>query len=423
MTDGFAYLANHGWPLERLQWYMRNGVNMGEMADSVQGVVESGRFTMEELIRADAGGDDEPPPDVGPLVLSTISAAELQKKDIPPIRFIVDKLLPVGLNILASPPKYGKSWMVLDLCIASASGGKFLGYSTNKCECLYLALEDSERRLKSRMNKLLAGREAPAGFHFAVAAHNMDNGLFDQLEAFLQERPSVGLVVIDTFQKVRGETKGREGAYATDYREAGALKTFADAHGICLLLVHHLRKMKDSDDPFNMISGTTGLSGAADTMLVLTKEKRGDEHATLSTVGRDIDGGDSVLRFNKNTCRWENLGDADWFAEQQARQEYEESPIVLTVKRLLAQSSGEWIGTAQQLLDAGTFVAHTQLAASPRALTSKLKDLGGLLIETDSIAYQYKPNGSGGGKHRFYYADAPQFEEMEQSEINPFSEG
>lgn len=420
MTDRFAYLANAGWPLERLQWYMRNGVSMDEMADSVQGMVESGRYTMEALIRADATGDDEPPPVAAPLVLDVISAAELQKKDIPPIRFIVDKLLPVGLNILASPPKYGKSWMVLDLCLSSTSGGRFLGYTTNKCECLYLALEDSERRLKERMNKLLAGKEAPAGFHFAVTACDMDNGLFGQLEAFLQEHPNVGLVVVDTLQKVRGATKGREGAYASDYREAGALKAFADTHGICLLLAHHLRKMKDSDDPFNMISGTTGLSGAADTMLVLTKEKRGDEHATLSTVGRDIDGGDTVLRFNKDTCRWENLGDADWFKEQQARQEYEESPIVLTVKRLLAQSPEGWTGTAQQLLEAGTFIARTRLADSPRSLTSKLKDLGGLLIETDNIAYEYKWNGNGGGKHRFYYADAPQFEEMEQSGIAPF---
>ena len=197
--------------MERLQWYMRSGVSMDEMADSVQGMVAIGRYTMEQLILADTSGDDKPPPAIGPLTLDTISAEELQSKDIPPIRFIVDKLLPVGLNILASPPKYGKSWMVLDLCIASASGGRFLGYATNKCECLYLALEDSQFRLKSRMEKLLAQKKAPAGFHFAVTAHDMDNGLFDQLEAFLQDRPNVGLVVIDTLQKVRGPSKAGRG--------------------------------------------------------------------------------------------------------------------------------------------------------------------------------------------------------------------
>ena len=252
--------------------------------------------------------------------LETITAADLQQKDLPSIKFIVDRLLSVGLNILASPPKYGKSWMVLALCLAVASGGRFLGYTTNQCGCLYLALEDSQRRLKTRMNKLLAGKAAPGGFHFATMASPIDNGLFDELEDFLKKHPDTGLIVVDTLQRVRGASHGKEGAYAADYREVGALKAFADQHNVALLLVHHLRKMKDDGDPFNMISGTNGIMGAADTTMVLTKEKRGDSNATFSVVGRDVESSDTVLRFNKDTCYWENLGDADWFAEQQARQ-------------------------------------------------------------------------------------------------------
>lgn len=364
---------------------------------------------------------DAQPPAVAPPMLSTISAATLQGKDIPPIRWIVENLIPAGLNILASPPKYGKSWAVLDLGLSVTAGGRFLGYQTNPCEVLYLALEDSERRLKSRMIKLLAGKNAPAGFHFATAAHDMDNGLFDELEGFLKTHPKTGLIIIDTLQRVRGAVHGKEGAYAADYREVGGLKAFADGHGIAILLVHHLRKMADDSDPFNRISGTNGLMGAADTALVLTKGKRGDENATLSIVGRDVESSDMVLRFNKDTCRWENLGDADWFAEQQARMEYQESGLVRTIKKLL-EHGGEWTGTAQQLLDAGRFIARTSLADSARAVTNKLKGLDNLLLEYDGIAHERKGNGSGGGKHRFYYVDAPQFEELEQSEIDPFSE-
>lgn len=370
-------------------------------------------------IRRGLTADAQPPAEAPPM-LSTISAAALQGKDIPPIRWIVENLIPAGLNILASPPKYGKSWAVLDLGLSVTAGDRFLGYQTNPCEVLYLALEDSERRLKSRMIKLLAGKNAPAGFHFATAAHDMDNGLFDELEGFLKAHPKTGLIIIDTLQRVRGAVHGKEGAYAADYREVGGLKAFADRHGIAVLLVHHLRKMADDSDPFNRISGTNGLLGAADTALVLTKEKRGDENATLSIVGRDVESSDTVLRFNKDTCRWENLGDADWFAEQQARVEYQESGLVRTIKKLLEQG-GEWAGTAQQLLDAGRFIAHTSLADSARALTNKLKGLDNLLLEYDGIAHERKGNGSGGGKHRFYYVDAPQFEELEQSEIDPFS--
>ena len=370
-------------------------------------------------IRRGLTADAQPPAEVPPT-LSTISAAALQGKDIPPIRWIVENLIPAGLNILASPPKYGKSWAVLDLGLAVTAGGRFLGYQTNPCEVLYLALEDSERRLKSRMMKLLAGKNAPAGFHFATAAHDMDNGLFDELEGFLKAHPKTGLVIIDTLQRVRGTVHGKEGAYAADYREVGGLKAFADRHGIAVLLVHHLRKMADDSDPFNRISGTNGLMGAADTALVLTKEKRGDENATLSIVGRDVESSDTVLRFNKDTCRWENLGDADWFAEQQARQEYQESPIVRTIKKLLEQSPEGWIGTAQQLLEAGRFITHTALAPSPRDLSGKLKSLSKSLLDYDGIVYERKSNGSGGGKHSFSYMGT-QFEELEQSEIDPFS--
>ena len=364
--------------------------------------------------------DWEPPNDQKKPALETITAADLQQKDLPPIKFIVDKLLSVGLNILASPPKYGKSWMVLALCLSVASGGRFLGYMTNQCGCLYLALEDSQRRLKTRMNKLLAGKAAPAGFHFATTASPIDGGLFDELEDFLKKHPDTGLIVVDTLQRVRGASHGKEGAYAADYREVGALKAFADQHNVALLLVHHLRKMKDDGDPFNMISGTNGIMGAADTTMVLTKEKRGDSNATFSVVGRDVESSDTVLRFNKDTCYWENMGDADWFAQEQARQLYQASPIVKTIKKLLEQSPEGWSGTAQQLLEAGRFIARTSLALNARDLSGKLKQLDNPLFEYDSIIHERKSNGSGGGKHRFYYADLPPFEEIEQSEIDPF---
>ena len=372
------------------------------------------RSSFEEMLNAGAFDAPKQHP-----TLETITAADLQQKDIPPIRFIVNNLLSVGLNIVASPPKYGKSWMMLALCLAVASGGRFLGYTTNQCGCLYLALEDSQRRLKTRMDKLLAGKAAPAGFHFATMADTIDNGLFDELADFLKVHPDTGLIVVDTLQRVRGAAHGREGAYAADYREVGALKAFADSHNVALLLVHHLRKMKDDGNPFNMISGTNGIMGAADATLVLTKEKRGDSNATLSVVGRDIESSDTVLQFNKDTCYWENLGDADWFAEQQARQEYQESPIIRTIKKLLEQSPEGWIGTAQQLLEAGRFISHTSLAPSPRDLSGKLKSLSKSLLDYDGIVYERKSNGSGGGKHSFSYMGA-QFEELEQTEFDPF---
>lgn len=422
MTDGFAYLADAGWPLERLQWYMKNGVDVGELADSVQGLVESGRYTMEQLIAADASGDDDPPPDVAPPMLSTVSAVELQRKDLPPIRWIVQDLVAAGLTILASPPKFGKSWMAMHLCLSVAMGGSFLGYQCHKTGCLYMALEDGERRLKSRMQKILHPVPAPQGFDFTTMAPTLGTGLIDALEGYIKLHPETGLFVLDTLQKIRDVGGGRD-VYGRDYADVGTLKKFADAHNIAVLIIHHLRKMGDDSDPFARISGSNGISGAADTMMVLAKERRSEETATLSITGRDVEMQELVLQFDKSSCLWMNLGDADAFAEQQARREYADSPIVQTIRKLLEQSPDGWTGTAGDLLTAGRFIARTTLADSTQSLTNKLKEMDKLLLEYDGISHERKRNGSGGGKHIFRYVNAPQFEELPQTEIDPFSEG
>ena len=241
--------------------------------------------------------------------LDTVSATDLQNTDFPPLRFIIEDLLAAGLNILASPPKYGKSWMMMDLCIAVASGEKFLGFPTNRCECLYLSLEHSLRRLKNRLEKLLGEKSAPQGMHLGTAASCIDNGLLDELASYLSEHPDVGLIVIDTLQRVRGGTHIKGSAYANEYREMTPLKEFADRHNIAILLVHHLRKMKDDGDPNNMIAGTNGLVGAVDTTIVLTKGNPSDNQATMYITGPDVEDTELTLPFNKTLCKWGNQGD------------------------------------------------------------------------------------------------------------------
>lgn len=338
-----------------------------------------------------------------PHTLSTISAPGLQDKEIPEQRYIVVDMLPEGLSLLASPPKYGKSWLVLDLCLSVAAGRQFLNHKTVKSGCLYLALEDSERRLKNRMNSILKGARAPEQFDFATSALDIGEGLMEQLENYVQGHTGTGLIVIDTLQKVRAASSGRESAYSADYREIGILKRFADKHNLCILLVHHLRKMGDDSDPFNRISGTNGIMGSADSIFVMSRAKRNDTRTTLSITGRDIESRDTVIEFDKEDHRWHVLGDSDWLEEERARLEYENSPIVQTIKKLLEQSPGHrWSGTMQELFDAGKHFAGTYLAENARGLSSKVKALEKPLFDRDGIVHEKAKNGSGGGKHYFY---------------------
>lgn len=238
-----------------------------------------------------------------PQKLSTINAEELLSFPLPPIRFIIDGLLPQGLHILAGAPKIGKSWLALTLCLCVAKGEPLWSFAAQQCSVLYLCLEDSYQRIRCRLLDLT--EDAPDTLHFSIIAEQLHGGLEQQIERFLLEHPDTGLVVIDTLQRVRGS--GDSGnPYANDYRDIGALKALADKHRIAILLVHHIRKLK-SDDPMDMISGTNGISGATDTNFVLMKTSRSKSTATLYCTGRDIEYRELNLEFDSETHFWNLL--------------------------------------------------------------------------------------------------------------------
>ena len=133
-------------------------------------------------------------------------------------------------------------------------------YEVHQGTVLYLALEDDYARLQRRLSRMF-GVEETSNLYFATQAKSVSEGLDQQLEGFIREHPDVRLIIIDTLQKVR-EIGGDRYSYASDYEIVTRLKTFSDRYGICLLVVHHTRKM-EAEDSFDMISGTNGLLGAA----------------------------------------------------------------------------------------------------------------------------------------------------------------
>lgn len=188
LNDSFTNLVNAGISLETVQKYLHDRVPLDEVWLAVSGMLERG-LTIEEILHED-GQPLEIPAEVPPM-LPTVSATDLQKKEIPPIRWVVQDLVAAGLTVLASPPKFGKSWMAMCLCLSVAMGGRFLGYRCYKCGVLYMALEDGERRLKSRMEKILVTLPAPSGFDFATTAPTLSTGLLDVLEGYVYP-PRVG---------------------------------------------------------------------------------------------------------------------------------------------------------------------------------------------------------------------------------------
>ncbi|MBR1495364.1 MAG: AAA family ATPase [Acidaminococcaceae bacterium] len=226
--------------------------------------------------------------------LNTIDGASLMSWPLCPPNFVVDTLLSQGLHILAGSPKVGKSWLALWLAVTIAKGEPVWGMGSKRGTTLYLCLEDSLLRIQNRL--LDVAEDAPDNVHFCTESALIGRGLEQQLEAFVAEHPDTVLVIIDTLQMVRA---AYDQTYANDYRDLSALKKLADARGIAILLIHHLRK-ESAEDKFSRISGTTAISGAVDSSLLLVEEERGSGEATLYCIGRDIEYGELELARDEN---------------------------------------------------------------------------------------------------------------------------
>ncbi|MCI7304340.1 MAG: bifunctional DNA primase/polymerase [Clostridiales Family XIII bacterium] len=274
----------------------------------------------------------DPPP------LEMYTAADLMKMDLRPPRYIVKDLLPVGVCILAAPSKMGKSWLVLDLGLAVAAGQPFMGFPTNKCEVVYFALEDSWARLKGRLKKLTGSETAPEGLTLVTKCEPIQNGFLQQIEQVIKGKPNVGLIIVDTLQKVKPPSDKNKTAYEQDYEVFSEISKLAIKHDISIMFLHHTRKGNGfNTDPFENILGSTALQGATDVMFIIKKEKRTDEEAIFYATGRDISPEELAVKFNKQSCRWENLGDAGTIDQLRAELEYRNHPAIVTLKAKLEE--------------------------------------------------------------------------------------
>lgn len=281
--------------------------------------------------------------------------------------------------------------MMMQLSLAICEGKEFLGFETKRSDCVYFALEDGLKRLQDRLNKMLKNSGAPRNMYLAIKADSLDSGLTEQLDDELAEHPGVKLIIIDTLQKVRGNSKKNEMAYAMDYRELGALKEYADKRKIGIFLVHHLRKMSDDDDVFNMISGSNGIMGVCDTIFII-KKKRKEENATLIMTGRDIRQQDLVVHFDDVNFCWEVVGTVEDEERKREKSEYENSPVVITIKALMAKQPYGWSGTATDFVKAIYDVTGKSYPGSSTSVGKAISDIETKLYY-DGIEHKSKRSG------------------------------
>ncbi|MFB6777749.1 AAA family ATPase [Streptomyces sp. NPDC056352] len=234
------------------------------------------------------------------------TADQLMAAEFPEPKWAVPGILAEGVSLLAGPPKVGKSWLSLGLGLSVAAGGHaFDSVPVKGGPVLYLALEDTPRRLQGRMGKLLGGQKAPAGLTLVTECPPFPQGGSEAIAGWLDRNPDARMVVIDVFAKMRGQAPQGVSAYDADYVAVGYAKRIADHYGIAVVLVHHVRKMA-SEDFLTEVSGTNGIAGAADATLVL-KRARGQADGILHVTGRDVNEAEYALQFQEASGAWHLL--------------------------------------------------------------------------------------------------------------------
>lgn len=308
--------------------------------------------------------------------LQTVTMEELYDTVYPPKVPIVDGLIYNGTYLFVGAPKVGKSFFMAQLGYHVSRGIPLWDYPVNQGTVLYLALEDDYGRLQKRLSRMF-GMESTSNFYFATRSKSLNEGLEEQLTQFVKEHKDARLIIIDTLQKVR-EVGGDKFSYASDYDIVTKLKQFSDTHGICLLVVHHTRKM-ESADSFDMISGTNGLLGAADGAFVMQKEKRTENKAVLEVAGRDQQDQRLLLNFNRELCLWELTK-----AETELWKEPDD-PVLEAIAKVVSEEQPEWSGTASELLQ-----LLPDLDMQPNILTRKLNISMERLFVDYGIRYETK---------------------------------
>lgn len=254
-------------------------------------------------------GDAVSEPSVTKLDFRPIS--HLMSQTFEPPRWAIEDLLPEGLTIVAGAPKSGKSWLALDIALAVSRGDKVMGeYQADKGEVGYLALEDNERRLQSRLRMIAEDdkTEQNGSLYYLTEIAGMIDGGMGLLDEWLEEHPKCRLLIIDTLARFMPAHERGSNAYQADYAIVSRLQKLALKHRIALVVIHHVRKEKSSN-VFDDISGSNGITGPADAIWVL-KRAPTETTGTLTVTGRDIEENAFVAEFNKDSCRWTLLGDA-----------------------------------------------------------------------------------------------------------------
>lgn len=376
---------------------MDKGIYAGGFSEGDAAIIDRGQREAEAAFKAQDDGtysrranwNVQPPAQEPSYVrFDDITGRELQLLKLPPVEFLVDNILPMGLVLLGAPPKSCKSYMCMQMCLAICTGDDFLEFHTKKHGCLYMDLESNRKRPQDRQDQILQGDDAPLNLHIVTRSGPMGKGFEEEIRRMISQYPDIKLVIVDVFRKVRPGAKRGMDPYDRDYEDYGAVKALADDLKIAIILVTHTTKMKHPDDPFNELIGSAGTLGSVDVAMVIKKESRDAETAKLYVSGKDVEDQCYEIRFDGKRHIWEKLGTSQEVEAQRLREEYENNNTIKTIRKLVQQGGGHWEGTASDIIDASRYFAGCQIHEDAAKVGKQLRKFTQQLHDLDAITYR-----------------------------------
>ena len=320
--------------------------------------------------------------------VDVVDVSELQDKTLPPMKWLIDDLLPVGgVVMLSAKPKMGKSFLAIQLALSVASGGEFLGFQARKHEVLYIDLETSQRSMKNRISMMTD--DAPKGLYLMTPQEvfefgNIGNGFETQVNYFLESHKGVKLVIVDTYGLIQGSRTAAQNIYRQEYAEISHLNSWARKKGFTLVLIHHQNKQDDYTNPVQGISGSTGITGGLQAYYILSKRDYTDTRTKLTIGGKEIAERDIFIQPESETNRtWVEAEPED---RPSRRKTVSADPVTMAIRELCADSEELEI-TAKELAD--------RAGKSPRSVGLWLNQYEGELAEYQGIAFMKKHTKGG----------------------------
>lgn len=223
------------------------------------------------------------------------------------VEFLVHDLITANeLQVLAAPPRAGKSLLALSLVNAVASGHEFMGRPTQQGTVIYVNVEDGDAKLKERVVAQGWDTNSPVYWLTEFSLNEWDELL--AIANNLQPK----LIVIDTLTSVRDDDGDENSSKIANLLKP--MKQAAKLNNYAVLLVHHTKKLNANIladvDIFETMRGSGTIRSECRGALVLAEVMNKDSNrnewrliAENGSYGKQ----DLILLLDAQDLTWKTL--------------------------------------------------------------------------------------------------------------------